>query len=143
MDILSHSPLVQTNFVLRGGYKTGSQNEFVKNIKENDFTLCPKGDGNYSARFYETLSLGCLPVLIDTECVLPLEDEINYNEFVVRVPHAELQNLPDLALKFYDSLTTEQFMAAQKKARETFEKYLNIGSFFKHVLTKEFLHRYE
>lgn len=143
VDILSHSSLIETNFILRTGYKTGSQDEFVKNMKGSDFALAPKGDGNYSGRFYEALSLGRLPLLIDTDCVLPLENEIDYDKFVLRVPYTQMEELPERISKFYNSLSDEGFRQAQVAAREAFQNYLNVTTYLGYVLRKVFLQKYE
>jgi len=142
IDILSRSPLVRTNFVLKDQYKSGSQEDYVANIKNTDFTLAPKGDGNYSARFYETLSLGRLPILIDTECVLPLENEINYDEFIVRVPYQDIARTTEYVIKFYHDMSNDEYKSKQAHAREVFEKYLRIDKYLARVLTNEFLSRY-
>ena len=95
--------------------------------------MAPKGNGNGSIRFYEALSLGRFPVLIDTDCVLPLAEVINYNDFVVKVEYNNLSNLEDRIVKFYKSLTNEDFLRRQHLAREAFE-LLRPESFFKRIL---------
>jgi len=142
ISILENSALVQANFVKTSKYHAGTQDAFVKNMKDSDFALAPKGDGNYSGRFYEALSLGRLPVLIDTDCPLPLEDEIGYSKFVVRVPYNKMQELSERISSFYKGLSAEGFTSAQLAARRGFEEKLNITSYLKHVLTKEFLEKY-
>ena len=54
--------------------------EFIRNILSSDYTLCFRGSGNYSLRFYETLCLGRIPLFINTDCKLPFEDEINWRD---------------------------------------------------------------
>lgn len=149
LDILKKSPKVLTNFIIRSSYSGNSKtltvdpvqarDEYVKNIKNSDFTLSPKGDGNFSVRFYESLSLGRIPLLIDTDCPLPLEDDINYDDFILRVDHSDIANLSERVSEYYNSLAPEAYIQKQKRCREVFEKYLKIDVFFRHVLTKEFL----
>ena len=88
MQTLTGSPLLKTSFIARDFFSANKntiklpyeilRNNYIENIVDSDFVLSPKGDGNYSVRFYETLALGRIPVLINTECVLPLEDKIDY-----------------------------------------------------------------
>jgi hypothetical protein len=52
--------------------------EYQENLSESDYILCPRGFGNVSIRFYETLSSGATPLLIESGTKLP---EINNNNF--------------------------------------------------------------
>lgn len=142
MQVLARSTLVSTNFIVRDSYNSGSRCEYIENIKNTDFTLAPKGDGNFSARFYEVLSLGRLPILIDTESVLPFEDEINYDEFIVRVPYQDIARTPEYVNKFYEELSSDDFVKKQMRARYVFENYLRIDKYLGRVFTKEFLAKY-
>ncbi len=143
VKILQQSNLIQTNFKLRKSYsghrKTISMDpkiarqEFIDNILESDFTLCPKGDANSSARLYEVWSLGRIPVMIDTEIILPLERLIDYTKCSVRVNYTDIQHLPEIIANFYNKLTPEQFKEMQNEAHKAFEAYLRFDSFFNFV----------
>ena len=149
LAILKKSDKVATNFVIRTSYSGNAKTltvdakqarkDYVDNIKNLDFTLAPKGDGNFSVRFFESLSLGRIPLLIDTDCPLPLEEEIGYDDFILRVSHKDLPHIADRVAAYYSSLTPEDFIEKQKKCREVFEKYLKIDVFFRQVLTQEYL----
>ena len=45
--------------------------EYQENLSQTDYVLCPRGFGNVSIRFYETLSSGATPLLIDSGTKLP------------------------------------------------------------------------
>jgi hypothetical protein len=149
LGILKKSQKVLTFFIIRSSYSLNektlsvepalARKEYVENIKNSDFTLAPKGDGNFSVRFFESLSLGRIPLLIDTETILPLECEINYDEFILRVNYRELDTIADRAAEYYAALTPEVYLEKQKKCREVFDKYLRIDVFFKRTISKEFL----
>ena len=53
------------------------------------FTICVRGNGNFSVRFYETLASGRIPILIDTDCVLPLENEIDWDRHCIIIKNTE------------------------------------------------------
>jgi|SRR3989344_4031876 len=141
---LQASAIVDTAFLIRDFYSANKytikgdpaelRKEYIKNIVNSDFVLTPRGDGNYSIRFYEALALGRIPVLIDTECVLPLEDTIDYKKFVVFVPYADIKNTDIYIRKFWDARDSNEFQSAQKLARDTFMKYLKLDSFLKHAM---------
>jgi|LakMenEpi03Aug12_release.lakeMendotaPanAssembly.Ray.scaffolds.fasta_scaffold363062_2 hypothetical protein len=47
------------------------KDEYDLNLENSDYILCPRGFGNTSVRFYETLSAGKIPILIDSGGVHP------------------------------------------------------------------------
>ena len=52
--------------------------EFDTELTRSDYILCPRGFGNTSMRFFETLSAGATPILIDSGGVKPLIDDNNF-----------------------------------------------------------------
>lgn len=140
LAVLKRSNLIKTNFIIRrsfsgnlktvGGDPKKLRQEYIDNILNSDFILAPKGDGNFSLRFYETLSAGRIPVLIDTDCVLPLESEINYDEVMVRVPYQNLNQADKLISDWYEQLSPTDWVAKQRAARELFAAKLRYDQFF-------------
>lgn len=110
--------------------------EFVENIQHNDFSLCVKGDGNHSVRFFETLSLARTPFLIDTDVVLPLEKTINYKSFCVALSYKEMSKAPAFLASFYDSISDEAFEVMQQNARKTYLTYLTLPAFLAYVFDR-------
>lgn len=152
IKVLSRSFLVVTNFIIRRSYsgtnKTAeldlkqARSEYIGNMIESDFILCAKGDGNFSVRFFEALSLGRIPLLIDTDCPLPLEQLINYDDFIVRVDYRDMNQLAVVAAEKYQAWSEEDYEVKQRRARDVFEQQLQINKFFQKVLTRDFLKNY-
>jgi hypothetical protein len=111
------------------GSLADNRREFVENLLGSDYALCVKGDANASMRFYEALSVGRIPLFLDTACVLPLEDKINYRDFCVFVDWRDIDRIGDILADFHASLTPERFIAMQKKCREVYETYLRMDAF--------------
>jgi hypothetical protein len=142
---LQQSTVVEPNFIIRSSYsghtstiKTDpaqTRKEYIDNLLGSDYALIIKGDGNYSYRFYEALSLGRIPVLLDTECVLPLEDVIDYNQFILRVPYWDMYHLDAIVADHYSKISDQDFIAMQKKGREAFNTYLRVDSFLSYAIT--------
>lgn len=138
MALLKKNAHIETQFILRSSFfgqaaKEDSphfRQEYLDNMRDSDFALAPRGDGNYSRRFFRALSMGVIPILIDTDMVLPMERQIDYDKFIVRVPHAELHTLPSRVVELYDSLTDQEFMDMQLRAREMFNTYLRQDAFY-------------
>lgn len=146
MKALSGSPAVKTSFVVRDTYSGHAstvqgdpalmRREYVANMSGSDLVLAPKGDGNYSMRFYEALSLGRVPLLIDTDMVLPREDDIDYSKFVLRVPFEDIGAVAERAAEWYAGLDDREFEAAQRRAREAFESKLSFAPFYKDLFAR-------
>ena len=94
------------NFILRNGFwapevisKQKARQEFYSNLLSGSFSLCVRGNGNFSYRFYEALSFGRIPILIDTDCVLPFEKDIIWSNHIIKITEDEIINLPELIKK--------------------------------------------
>ncbi len=150
--VLSNSPLVRTNFIIRNSYGASwktigldpkqARKEYRDNMMESDFILAPKGDGNYSVRFYEALSLGRVPILIDTDCPLPLYKDIDYSKFILKVSYKDIDRLDSIVSDFYGKISDEDWINIQKSARYVFEHFLKIDAFFRHIFTRENINKY-
>ncbi|MEK7511134.1 MAG: hypothetical protein AAB582_02775 [Patescibacteria group bacterium] len=145
MRACTSSALVRTHFIVRRTFSghpasieldpSTARREFIDTIINSDFVLAPKGDGNYSNRFQEALSLGRLPLYIETESVLPLEGVIEYDRIMVRVPMEKVTDAPVLARAYYDALSRDEYVLRQKEARQVFERYIRPDAFYRYVFT--------
>ena len=144
ITILKRSELITANFLERKSYsgniKTAEgdvntlRKEFVENILESDYTLCVRGDANQSTRFFEVLSLGRIPIFVDTDIPLPLEGKVNYKEFCVFVDFMDTKHIDRIVADFHKEVTPKEFINMQKKAREAFEKYMRMDSYTEHLM---------
>ena len=112
--------------------------EFYDNIYKNPYTFCMRGAGNFSVRFYETLAVGRIPILIKTDCRLPLSSQINWKNRCLIVEAKEVRNMEQLILNFHESLSEEEFIQLQINSRGLWKGSLKRESFFK-VIHDDFL----
>lgn len=153
LRIVSHSARVRSNFIIRRSYSGNektieldtarAKREYVENISGSDFTLAIRGDGNFSTRFFEVLSLGRVPILLDTDCPLPLEDEIDYSKFILRIPWQDADRIDRIVEHLYAGLSDAEFVEMQRAARLAFDKYLRLDAYFNRVFTEEYLAKYK
>lgn len=139
MRVLEASSRIRTHFIIRQTFSASkktisldpvvARKEYVDSMIASDFVLAPKGDGNFSVRFYEALALGRVPILIDTDCVLPREDVIDYASVILRVPYTALDTLADRVADFYAAHTPEAWIERQHRARELFVTHLRYDRF--------------
>lgn len=136
LEKLEKNKFITTNFIHRKKYRAGAINEeqrelstleFFKNINENLYTFCLRGSGNFSVRFYETLFMGRIPVLIDTDCRLPLANFIDWEKHCVL---ASADNLESVLMQFHNSKSEEQLSKIQESNRKLMLEKLNRIGFF-------------
>ena len=101
--------------------------EFYENIEHNLYTFCLRGSGNFSVRFYETLMMGRIPVLIDTDVRLPLLHEVNWNAHCVICNESNfIKKITD----FHNNHSDEELKDIQIKNRALALNELNRQNYF-------------
>ncbi len=93
--------------------------EFLHTSAKCKFSFCPKGQGLSSYRFYESMHLSTIPVLIADSSALPYTDEINYDKICVRIPESKVGDFDyiDKTLKDVDIF---QMQLEKDKVKEKF-----------------------
>jgi hypothetical protein len=137
---VDHDRRLQANFVLREGFWAGALGDskalmaarraYVRNMVDSDYALCVRGIGNFSYRLYETLSMGRIPVFVDTDCVLPLDFDIKWRDYCVWVDESEIDRIGDRVLEFHESLDDAGFVERQQACRGLWETHISPQGFF-------------
>jgi hypothetical protein len=149
IDVLKKSSEVIAKIIMRPTY-TGSiktlqgepralRAEYIANMDSCTYAFAPKGDGNFSVRFFEALSLGKIPVVLDTQIVFPFENVIQYDDFVIKVSLENIDRIDTEIAEWHRIKGVSGVRDAQIKARAAFDQYLNIRVFCTYVFTREFL----
>jgi hypothetical protein len=133
LDILAHAPGLTLNVETFDDYFAGAPvdqrdrvyDEYVAHLLASDYVLCVRGRGNFSHRLYETLAVGRIPVILDTNLVLPLADEIDWRTLGVWVPLRELDSIGERIRAFHAGVRgDEAFAAAQERCWRTYHEML-------------------
>lgn len=91
-----------TNFIKRSSFyasdicKSKAKREFYANLLNSTYSLCIRGNGNFSYRFYEALSFGKIPVLFETDCNLPFNKLIDWKKHIIQINDNNINELPKL-----------------------------------------------
>ena len=143
LDIMDKTDKVDTEFIRRDRYQAGEskkgnsfqqvRKEFYKNIENTDYTLCIRGTGNFSARIYETLALGRIPIFINTDCMLPFNDVIDWKKHVIWIEQREISEIATKIRNFHNGLTQDSFISLQIKNRKLWEEYFSFPGFIKNL----------
>lgn len=144
LDLLRRDPNMECDFIQRTKYKAGvktpeqeteTRREFFANIRNTDYTVCVRGGGNFSVRLYETLAMGRIPVLVDTDCLLPFNSDPRWRECCVYIHEDELPHIAEKVQAFHNALSEDAFLDVQYQARHFWEERLSFNGFFTHFPT--------
>ena len=136
---IKQTPNIKKNIIIKTEYWGGKPHdidvvqEFINNIKDSYFILSTRGTGNWSARFYQVLYLGRIPLVVNTDLVLPFEDRINWRDIIV---YCDSEN--DIGNNLKHFWNTKDIVQAQIKCKEIYDTYLDIEKWFK-IITEEIL----
>lgn len=89
VQTFNQSSQVASNFLVRDKFWGGQPHDknlvsdFSNNIKDTQFTLSNRGAGNFSMRFYQVISSGRIPVLVNTDMALPFSNNIPWGDILV------------------------------------------------------------
>ncbi len=67
--------------------------QYVQDLTSSRFCLVARGITLWTRRLFEAILGGCIPVLVNDDLVLPFEQQLDYLDFVVRIPEAESKTL--------------------------------------------------
>ena len=87
---------------------------FRQIMNRNIFSFCPRGRGNYSIRFYETLRAGRIPVMVDSDQVFPCEDLIDWDDIIICAKDTE-----EMIKMVHDWTEHRDLIAIQKDAEKS------------------------
>lgn len=136
LKILENSNEVKTNFIYRKHYRGGAISiekrtsttlEYYNNIIESDYILCVRGAGNFSVRLYETLMMGKTPVFVNTDCLLPFEDKIDWKKHVVWIEWKDRKKIAQKVAHFHTTLSDNEFVHLQISNRKLWKETLSVN----------------
>jgi len=117
-------------------YTHPHKNEYLRSMAQNAYVLCVAGFGNYSYRFYEALRESRIPLFVDSDCLLPCSDVINWKEHLVWIETHQLANTGSILLRFHRQCAPDQFESRQLQLKKLYHEYLTPQGFARYVLKK-------
>lgn len=142
LKYIEQSDLIEKNFIQRKRYRAGAKDitsrdittqQYFENISNSDYVLCIRGAGNFSVRLYETLMMGKIPIFINTDCLMPFENNINWRQHVIWIEWSDRKNIVQSVIDFHNSLDINSFMALQISNRKLWKEKLSINEMLENV----------
>jgi len=135
INMMSQDKYIKCNFILKQKFWGGDPhnvqliNDFTTNIENSHFIICNRGNGNYAMRFYQTLSLGRIPVLVDYDHIFPFESEIPWNDICIIG-----KNEQNVINKIKIWWKEKDILHIHIKCRTIFENYLCNKTYFQKIM---------
>lgn len=129
------SALIKSNFIYRQYYRGGGQTdnqreqttlEYYNNIANSDYIVCVRGAGNFSVRFYETLMMGKIPIFVNTDCLLPFDEQISWKQHVVWIEWKDRKKCAQIVSDFHQSISPDDFVQLQLNNRNLWKNTLSV-----------------
>ena len=106
-------------------------NAFEKVSSRSQQVLCPRGYGPTSYRLYEAFQYGAVPVYISDRFWLPWEDEVRWDDLIVKITPNQTPEIKSM-LDNYD----DKREAMIEYASNIYEDYFSIEGVFNKILDK-------
>ena len=93
--------------------------KYNKLLLDSIYSLCPSGSGPNTIRFWESLAVGSIPVLLTDTLELPSHEL--WDDAIIRIPENKLEELPIIL----SSITDEKEREMRKNCMILYEHYKN------------------
>lgn len=138
------SSIFEIKLIIRSSFTAYNSNpnlerlieEYESSLGSSDYILCPRGFGNTSIRFYESLSAGRTPILIDSGCKNP---KINNDDFwSLNIVNVSLfSDWTQHILEDWEKMAIKNnYKKRQRENREVFLKDLRFSSYLEKLFQK-------
>ncbi len=81
--------------------KAHRQNLFLHSLRTSYCILCPPGVGPQSARLYETMRAGRIPIIIENDSIRPLEEFVDYDSFCCIIPKNQVLHTGSILFNWF------------------------------------------
>lgn len=101
---------------------------YLNEINDSKFSLCPRGSGYNSYRFYESLFFNCVPVYISNYFTLPFPEYIDWDQAIIKINEKEVEDLEAIIDKYNN--------------KESFDKYTTYINSIQKYISEDFTYEY-
>jgi hypothetical protein len=137
---LMNNKSIDTNIIVRDSFWGGKihdqeiRMEYIHHMQSVDFVLCCRGAGNFSYRLYECLSLGKIPIIVNTDIELPCNDVVDWSSVGLLVNSVGEINT---AINYYwKNTNADLYLERQRMNRKIYEEYISPSGFTSYLSLK-------
>ena len=132
LNSLNSSSILKPNFIIRQGFwapeipnRMVAREQYMKNLRDNCFNVCMRGAGNFSYRLYETMMMGRIPIIINSDQVFPFGDILNYEEFSIIINFDDVSSIEKIIGDWLSTKTPQDLVDIQNKNRDIWLTYMS------------------
>ena len=120
------------DIVYRNGLTTDSEKEkeYKRILEDSVFSLCPSGTGPNSIRIWESMSFGCIPVILADGLILPQIPNLKWEDVFIIWKEAELPSL----MEYLSSLDAASIQRRSLLNYKIFNMYFTKEKFINTIL---------
>lgn len=104
--------------------------EFIDITQRSWFTLCPRGYGLQSFRFYEALQLGSIPVFVYDVEWFPFADVLDWTTFSICVHKDNISQIPEII----NNISIEERNKMIEQGQRVYKEYFTLEGTCKQIL---------
>ena len=130
---------IDANFIIRQGFWAGgmdkkmARKQYVENMHSCDYALVARGAGNFSYRLYEVLSCGKIPIFINSDCVLPFDNIIDWKKYVIWIEENQVDQIAQKLLDFHAGISDEEMIEKKLLSRKLYDEWICPLAFFNNI----------
>ena len=101
--------------------------DYSKCLSECVFSLCPRGTGPSTIRIWDSLALGCIPVIFSDGLKMPIPNYVNWEDSCIFIPESSIDNI----INMMPPQKVAQAMV--KNGHEIYNKFFNLDNLHKAI----------
>lgn len=112
--------------------------DFERSMLESDLVFCPRGFGNSSQRFYETLGAGRVPIVPNSNIMYPRIISPKQHKLEVLKCRTLSSNLEDVVMDYWSSISEQDYQETQVQNYKFYQNNYNYKVFMETFFSFDF-----
>ena len=95
--------------------------EYKSVLSDSCISLCPRGTGPSTIRFWESIATGCIPLVICDDIIFPLSNIVDWRKHLIVIPtwHSPLVE------NIVENISKDKLARKSKEIKKIYEKYFS------------------